>query len=170
VFYFLQFVYLFSTTKRKVYISCFISLPKPLTLLCSWQDFTSGCVLKISAIICCIDPFVDPSDTWTQGKSFNNILLRTTRNNYTKTTLVRNRHKESKRAWLRQKSKKGNPCTYSSGEAGRLCGWDCQNKSSKKCLTICSNIQTGSWRFPLPLTVSGVILKHNKASVPVAQW
>lgn len=58
VFYFLQFVYLASTTKRKVSIPCFIPFPKPLTLLYSWQDFASGCVLKISAIVWCIDPFV----------------------------------------------------------------------------------------------------------------
>ncbi len=133
-------------------------------------------LLLFGALIHLLLWYLDPRE---KTQSFNNTLLRTTRNSYNKTTLVRNRHKESKRAWLRQKqqteidrhrkSKKGNPCTYSSGDAGSLCGCDCQNKSSKKCLTICSNIQTGSWRFPLPLTVSGVILKYNGACAIAVQ-
>lgn len=161
VFYFLQFTHLSITTKRKVYFPCFISLPK---ILYSWQYLTSGCAFKISTIVWSTDPVVVVVMWYlAQGKKtpcFNNTSLRTKRNSYNKTSLVKNsqRHKESKRAWLRQKqqteierhrkSTKDKPCACSSGDAR---GW-------KKCLTICTNIQTGSWRYQLPLTVSGAIL------------
>lgn len=102
VFYFLQFVYLSTTTKRKVSFQCFISFPKPLKILYSWQYFTSGCVFKISAIVWSIDPFVvvvmwylDPREKDTS--LYNNTLLRTKRNSYNKTTLVKNSQRHVQR-------------------------------------------------------------------------
>lgn len=130
MFYFLQFICLSTTTKRKVSFPCFISLLKPLKYYI--HDNTSLLVVRFLLLFGALIQLLLLCGTWPQGKKtpcFNNTSLRTKRNSYNKTSLVKNsqRHKESKRAWLRQKqqteierhrkSKKDKPCTCSSGDA-----------------------------------------------------
>lgn len=95
MFYFLQFVYLSSTTKEKfLFHALFFSL-NPWKYYIPDNTSTYGCV----PIVWCIDPFVVVVVMWyldprEKTPHFNNTLLRNTQNSYNKTTLVRNRHKE----------------------------------------------------------------------------